>query len=152
MHFCWQKRKIRCNLNMQRWKMDAQRLTAVSIPSWISRSIVVSFPSHFWCCTSLPFSKLMTVWQRHLSLSQLNMEKIINCASLFYQDWPTLVFRPSAVVSSNSSFSLNLISAVFKVLSAFRDIKPSSVMLNTRLGFTKLPICLVAKFTPETQK
>lgn len=42
--------------------VDSRSLTAVSLPSWISRSSVVAFPSHVCFCTSLPFSKVMVVW------------------------------------------------------------------------------------------
>lgn len=74
-------------------------------------------------------------------------------ASMFVKTkrWPTLVFRPSAVVSSNSSSSLNLISVVLKVLSDFIETTPASSTLITRLGLAMLPICRVAKPTPSTQ-
>lgn len=63
---------------------------------------------------------------------------------------PTLVFLSSAVISSNSSFNLNLASVVLKVLWDFIDITPSS-MLNSKLGFAIFPICRVAKPTPVKQ-
>lgn len=62
-----------------------------------------------------------------------------------------MVCRPSAVVSSNSWFSLNLISVVLNVLSDFMEMIPSFTQI-TNLGFNKLPICRVAKFTPEHRK
>lgn len=38
-------------------------LTAISFPSWISRSIVVSLPSHVCFCTSFPLSRVITVYK-----------------------------------------------------------------------------------------
>lgn len=71
------------NVEVQRGQIDAQSLTVVSFPSWISRSIVVSFPSHFWCCTSLPFSKVMTVLGRDSTITvQHKQGKVCILASL----------------------------------------------------------------------
>ena len=60
----------------------------------------------------------------------------------------TLVFLSSAVVSSNGSLSLNLISVVLKVLWVFMHTIPWSSTVTTRLGLVLLPTCRVAKPTP----
>lgn len=60
----------------------------------------------------------------------------------------TLVFLSSAVVSSNGSLSLNLISVVLKVLWDFMQIIPWSSTDTTRLGLVRFPTCRVAKPTP----
>ncbi len=60
---------------------------------------------------------------------------------------PTLQCRSSAVVSSNSSPSVNEISVFLKVLCVFRTtLSPSFEMMS--IGLVTFPTCLVANPTP----
>lgn len=64
----------------------------------------------------------------------------------------TLVFLSSAVVSSNGSLSLNLISVVLKVLWDFMHTIPCSSTVTIKLGLVRFPTCRVANPTPAERE
>lgn len=127
-----------------------QWLTAMSCPPWTARSIVDSFPSHFCSCTSLPLSRVKTVWKSRFEQGQRSCRSWKgNKVERDRNYWgATFVFRPSAVVSSNSSSSLNVISMFLKVLWDFTVMTPLSFTVTTKSGLAAMPIFLRARFTP----
>lgn len=127
-------------------------LTAINFPSEISLSIFVSLPSQVCFCTSLPFSRITTVCRGNRTETSLltpaqKRPPRLWCAFCPHAT-PTLVFLSSAVVSSNGSLSLNLISVVLKVLWVFMQTIPWSSKVTTKLGLVRLPTCRVANPTP----
>lgn len=126
-----------------------QWLTAMSCPPWTARAIDVSFPSHFCVCTSLPSSREKTVWKSRFEQGQRSCRSWKGNQVERDNYWgATFVFRPSAVVSSNSSSSLNVRSMFLKVLLDFTVMTPLSSTLTTKSGLVAMPIFLRAEFTP----
>lgn len=152
----WQKWKHRTTPNCRCWHAvkikEAKRdfLTAINFPSVTSLSSVVSLPSHICFCTSFPFSRVTTVCKINEETHPLTPNGTVPKCQLTVHPKSalTLVFLSSAVVSSNSSFNLNLISVVLKVLCDFRHIIPWPSTLTTRFGLVLFPTWRVAKPTP----
>ena len=127
-------------------------LTVTSFPSTISRSMVVSLPSQLWICTSLPFSRVTMFWGVKEKALFPQTAKRMNCVALgILPLWHTVVFRPSAVVSSKAWLSLNLTSVVLKELSIFKQMIPWS-KVTIKLGLVRLAICRMANPTPAWGK
>jgi len=120
-------------------------LTATSFPSLISLTNFVSLPSHFCTCTSVsPSMVKIDCKHQHLHLNHLQTD---TRRRLHTNCWLTLTCRSSAVVSSNSSPSLEEISVFLKVLWVLTTTLSPSWLIAT-VGLVTLPTCLVAKPTP----
>lgn len=126
---------------------DSKILTAINFSSDISLTSVVSLPSQVCFWISFPFSRVTTVFTKKDALFnllpswELQLVKLVKTL--------TVVFLSSAVVSSNGSFSLNLISVDLKALCDFMQINPWSSALRMKLGLVLFPTWRVAKPTPK---